>query len=363
MAASVTPVAPDSVVFVENVRTFTAGPGETCAALLQRIARTLAGRGETVAMLMLFGRNTATANIGQMLTGLARGKEWPVMVVEGEPCHAGPMVGAQVFTLPVAQTIRRLRLDGRVVGSVFMDGEARHCLLAGLGPRAAGAGSPGAQAQETFSALEQVLGGAGFSIADIARTWFYNRDILSWYDDFNRVRSAFYSKHPFRAGASPASTGIEGRNPGGTALALAAWAVQPLTGRTVVREIVSPLQCPAPAYGSTFSRAMEIASGGRTRLLISGTASIAPGGESVWAGDAPKQIDLTMAVIAAMLESRAMGFADVARASAYFKHAGDLAHFTAWLRARGLEHMPFLPMHCDVCRDDLLFELELDACR
>ncbi len=349
-------------MFTETVRTFTADAGEGCTDLLGRMVHTLADLGETPLMLMLFGRNSATCDARHQLARFPGGADWPVLIVEGESCHGDDMVGVQVFTLPAKCAVRRVRMGDRVVGSVFSDGDARHCLLAGLGPRQVTT-TEAAQAGETFAALNHALELAGFDLTDLVRTWFYNRDILAWYDEFNRVRSAVYQAHPFRTGSSPASTGIEGRNPEGAALALAAWAVKPLKAGTSVREIISPLQCPAPAYGSTFSRAVEIDSGGRRRLLVSGTASIAPDGESLWPGNIVRQIELTMEVIAAILRSRQLGFADVVRASAYFKYAGDLMHFQNWLRLHRLEHMPVVPMHCDVCRDDLLFELELDACR
>ena len=50
------------------------------------------------------------------------------------------------------------------------------------------------------------------------------------------------------------------------------------------------------------------------------------------------------------------------RATAYFKHAGDVALFESWCAGRGLDLLPVVPLHCDICRDDLLFEIELDAC-
>lgn len=346
----------------ETVRTFTSDSGESCAGLVRRMGRTLAELEEIPLMVMCFGRGSAIGEFRHRLAEIPGGDEWPVLVVDGEPCHDGALAGVQVFTLPASGKIRRVRLGERAVGSVFEDGDARHCLLAGIGPVHVTA-SEGAQTAETFALLGQALEDAGFAFEDLVRTWFYNRDILAWYDEFNRVRSAIYRLRPFCTGSSPASTGIEGNNPDGAALTLAAWAVKPLTTSARVREIGSPLQCPAPAYGSTFSRAMEINSGGRRRLLVSGTASIAPGGESVWPGDPVRQIDLSMDVIEAILRSRQLEFTDVVRATAYFKHAGDLIHFQNWLLAHGLEKMPYVPMHCDVCRDDLLFELELDACR
>jgi enamine deaminase RidA (YjgF/YER057c/UK114 family) len=129
------------------------------------------------------------------------------------------------------------------------------------------------------------------------------------------------------------------------------------------REVGSPLQCPAPAYGSAFSRAMEIDSGGWRRLTISGTASIQPDGKTAWEGDARKQVDLTMEVIAAILQARGMNFGDTTRATAYYRKPEYKQHFDAWRKERDLELMPVVDTHSTVCRDDLLFELELDAGR
>src|ERR1019366_1387059 len=133
------------------------------------------------------------------------------------------------------------------------------------------------QVQQMFGNLEWALDQAGFELADVVRTWFYNDDILAWYGDFNRVRSAHYAGVKWRTGSLPASTGIGARNIDGAALVVAAWAMRPLDGAARAREVGSPLQCPAPAYGSAFCRAMELDSGGCRRLFVSGTASIYPG--------------------------------------------------------------------------------------
>jgi enamine deaminase RidA (YjgF/YER057c/UK114 family) len=254
-----------------------------------------------------------------------------------------------------------VRLDGQVVGTVFQDDGARHCLLAGMGPTDVSR-SRAEQGEQFFKNVATALEQVGFSFGDIARTWFYNDEILAWYDDFNRVRTMFYAPQKFKSGSLPASTAVRGRNPRGAALTFGAWAVVPVSSGVTMREIASPLQCPAPAYGSSFSRAMEISSGGRKRLLVSGTASIEPGGKTVWQGDVVKQIALTMEVVEAMLRPSGLGFGDVSRATAYFKHAADQKIFQSWLEAHGLAAMPVVPVHCDICRDDLLFEIELDAC-
>jgi enamine deaminase RidA (YjgF/YER057c/UK114 family) len=121
------------------------------------------------------------------------------------------------------------------------------------------------------------------------------------------------------------------------------------------------LQCPAPAYGSSFSRAIELSSQSGRRLLLSGTASIAPGGQTLWPGAARQQVAQTMQVVEAILGSRGFGFSDLTRATAYFKRRADARVFTEWCGAHGLRLQPVTLAQCDICRDDLLFELEADA--
>lgn len=345
----------------EFVLTEVMRPGDTIALLGRRLATRLRERQAHIVSLMIYGSCAEEPAIAAALQDELGPVNWPVTWVEGGSCDAAPLAGVQAFALSAAP-ITRIRVGGRVVGSVYEDADARHCLLGGLSPVATGM-QPAAQLQQMFANLELALELAGFELADVARTWFYNDDILAWYDEFNRVRSALYGAVKWRTGSLPASTGIGARNPAGAALSVALWAVKPLAanGASVAREIASPLQCPAPAYGSSFSRAMEIASGGLRRLLVSGTASIHPGGKTAWVGDVRKQVELTMEVVAAILQERGMDWRDVTRATCYYRHAEDRRYFAAWLAERDLAAMPVVDTHSVVCRDDLLFEIELDA--
>lgn len=221
--------------------------------------------------------------------------------------------------------------------------------------------SPAEQTRHTLEDLQTILASAGFELADTVRTWFFLENILSWYDDFNQARTKIYSGMKFRTGSLPASTGVGAKNPAGTALALAALAFRPLEKNSSAEEVASPLQCPAPAYGSSFSRAMELASPAGRRLHISGTASIAPGGKTLWVDDVRRQVALTMDVVEEILRLRGLTFADLTRATAYFRHSKDVGIFAEWLTANRLTEMPVVSTQCDVCRDDLLFELEAEA--
>ncbi len=329
--------------------------------MFDRLAVTLNDAGKTIVNLMVFGSVSACPAADEAMRRVFGRINWPVTWVEGAACDNQPVAGLQVFAFDANQ-VNAITLNDRVVGSVFEADAMRHCLLGGLGPALASAPRPD-QFRQTLEDLETALELAGFSLGDVVRTWFYLDDLLSWYDGFNEARTQAYAGVKFRGATSPASTGISGRNPSGTALVAGAWALQPLDSSARVAEVESPLQCPASAYGSTFSRAMEINSLHNRLLLISGTASIAPEGQTLWPGNIDRQIDLTMEVVERILTSRGLGFSDITRAIAYFKNRAEIPKFAAWCAACGLQTLPVVAVHCGICRDDLLFELEADARR
>ena len=334
--------------------------GEEIQALCRRLVTQIRESAATPLHLLAFGDVRASAAALEALRKEFGRVDWPITWIEGAACDGGLIAGihVQAFT----GGVERIMFGGRVVGSVFTDGGARQCLIGGLTP-AEKTVSRAEQTRLVLEDLQTVLAQAGFDLADTVRTWFFLEDILAWYDGFNRARTKIYSGMKFRTGSLPASTGVGAKNPAGAALALAAWACRPLGKNPGAAEVASPLQCPAPAYGSSFSRAMEIPSDAGSRLSISGTASIAPGGKSVWVGDVRKQIELTMDAVEAILRSRGLSLADLTRATAYFRHAGDAGIFAEWLVANRLADMPVVSAQCDVCRDDLLFELEAEADR
>ena len=338
--------------------TFTPLPDETFGAVCQRLAAELRERQATPLHFLIFGsRHAAPAGMAALAESFGR-INFPVTWVEGADCGGRPIASIQLYAF--TGEVERIERQGRVVGSVFSEGGARQCIIGGL-TSPENTLPPAAQTQQTLEALQTVLALAGFELADTVRTWFFLENILQWYDDFNQARTKIYSGVKFRTGSLPASTGVGAKNPAGSALALAAWAFRPLTAAARAREIASPLQCPAPAYGSSFSRALELAADDRRRLFISGTASIAPGGKTLWVGDVRKQIELSMAVVEAILRAQGMAFTDLTRATAYFRDAADAGRFSEWLTTNGLEKMPLAYAQCDICRNDLLFELEAEA--
>ena len=310
------------------------------------------GGAEAVIGVDLFGTH---AQISRMESSVRRaGIAAPVTaVVSTSPTGGGLQMAA-------ASGIERtpLFLDGEIAGYVLEDAEARHCILGGLRPRDARA-SREEQTEDVFSSIEKTLALAGMGFEHVVRTWFYNDKILDWYAGFNGVRTGYFTRHGIRR--MPASTGIGAPNPAGTALVAKAVAVRPADGGTRIRTVRSPLQCDAFAYGSAFCRALEVADSRSRTLYISGTASIEPGGKSARQGDPAGQIGLTMDVVRGILDEAGMNIEDVTRAIAYFR---DPAHLPLWQDyCRLLPPLPHVSVGCHVCREDLLFEIELDVSR
>jgi enamine deaminase RidA (YjgF/YER057c/UK114 family) len=340
--------------------TLTPRAGETPAALVRRLIALLGDWDATPVRLIAFGSMATHQPILAALRQRFNGDPVPLTWVEGTSCTGQTLAGMQVH----AVIGTKVRVENTVDGSVaciWEDALATHCVLSGLGPKLPSIGRP-RQAAQTLENLQAGLARAAMTIKDVARTWFFLEDILSWYGDFNKVRNDFFARCELRAGSVPASTGVSGRNPAGFALTAAAWAVRSHDPAVnLVQVMPSPRQGPAPSYGSAFSRAVEIHSAGFRQLLVSGTASIAPDGRTEHVGDVRGQIELSMQVVEAILESRRMSFADISRATAYFNSPADVAVWEDWRVRREQRAMPVVCACCDICRDDLLFEIELDA--
>ncbi len=267
----------------------------------------------------------------------------------------------QRFALPDNAPYQLISRHGKSVGVRYADADAEYALLTGVLP-ADPTASPTKQTASVFEEIEAALNEVGMDFSNIARNWLYMDRILEWYDPFNRARDEFFRSRKVYDSMVPASTGIGSANLFGTAIAASTIAVKPKRpGSITVQSVDSPLQCTAQAYGSSFSRAVEIGAAGYRSLLISGTASIAPGGATAHIGDETKQLELTLDVVEAILQSRGMGWGEATRGVMYLKKP---EFFKAWQQVRekrGIAEAPISAIVADICRDDLLVELELDA--
>jgi enamine deaminase RidA (YjgF/YER057c/UK114 family) len=330
-------------------------------SLLRQLQRLLDGLQAEILEMRIFSAIDTYRDCNEALIGQFGHVDWPVTYIYGDSSMGGTIAGIQLHAIS-GVSVAPVCLGGSSIGRMFEDDYARYCLLGNL-QSADRSRSREAQARDTFENMEKGLALAGMDLSCVVRTWFFISDILEWYPEFNAVRTEAYAAKGMFDRYVPASTGIGGGNPGDVAVVAVAMAMQAKGDDVLVREIPSPLQCPARDYGSSFSRAAEISSPDFRSVLVSGTASIDRNGSTMHAADVEAQIGRTLEVVEAILQSRGMDFADVIRGNAYFKHPGDFEVLSGYSSHYGLPTGRVVVSHADICRDDLLFEIELDAAK
>lgn len=205
------------------------------------------------------------------------------------------------------------------------------------------------------------------------RLWNYLADINGETDGMERYRQFNMGRgDAFEAGARS----VVGRVPAACALGVA---TGPLTiafmaGPTPIVPVENPRQVSAFLYpdrygprSPTFSRAALAHPPGQEILFVSGTASIV-GHQTVHEGDVRAQTAESLDNIAAVLaeastKSRSGAFAlgDLGY-RAYVRHAADLGTVREVVEAR-VGAAPVAYVLADVCRSDLLVEIEGQALR
>ena len=314
---------------------------------------------------------------------LVSGRSWEVGRVGGAQVHAmagGPMRVSDIQ--PALAEAPRERaaserpgtqaggpLLGRGTGKVVEFAGARYIYLSaitGVDERGELVEGGEAQARQMFENARALLEANGSNFSHAVRTWVYLPHILQWYREFNAARTAAYERFGVfdesSPGTLPGSTGIQGAGVTPAQCLMDLVAVEALAGEALaVSRISNPRQSEATSYGSSFSRAVEVSHAGVSCLNISGTASINERGETSYVNDLEGQIFDTMLNVGALLQLRGTGWEDVCVATAFFKKAEYIPAFDRVLRTLGVPRFPVVPAIADVCRPELLFELEATA--
>ncbi len=351
------------------------GALEAARALLDLVAEEIAEHAIQPVQEKLYGLSGLRAGVLQCRADVYRHHELDIHVpatwIQGVPLQGCDFVGLQIWGIAP-------RGGWTCVTTVGDESTGRGRLWTGRGfrmlhipfvrgtrPDGSLAADAATQAELMFTNANAVLKAHRFTYGQVKRTWIYVRRLLEWYDDLNRVRSAFYRTEGLDMGgghAFPASTGIQcscadeeimmdmlAFDTDGPEMASAA----PIT--------TSSRQHQSFKYGSAFSRGMTFEIEGRKTVHISGTASIDSAGASIHVGDAEMQSLETLMCIAAILEEQGGGLENITSATLFCK---DRAAYEAWQRVSRLLRVPAIPRICvlaDVCRHDLLVEMEAVA--
>ncbi len=258
-----------------------------------------------------------------------------------------------------------------------------HC--GGITPRST-TGSVYEQSLDAFSQMKQMLKKAGVEMDHLIRTWLYLGNItgpegdLERYMELNRARTDFYEGVQFgrghvmagvRQAVYPASTGI---GMCGSGITMSATAIDTDRKDVFILPLENPQQTPVYEYEAVYSpkspkfvRAMAEAIGDYVVIWISGTASIV-NSKTLHTGNPGKQADQTLTNIELLLSQKNLArhgapgagatLRDLAKLRVYVKRAQDYAIIRKVCEKRCGKNIPIIYVVADVCRSDLLVEME-----
>jgi enamine deaminase RidA (YjgF/YER057c/UK114 family) len=143
------------------------------------------------------------------------------------------------------------------------------------------------------------------------------------------------------------------------------------SAQTIERKAISAPEVLNEAFHyarpSSFSRGLRFDLGGIAILLISGTASIGPNGETLHVGDFRAQTRQTFTNITQLLASEGATWKDIVRTTCYLRDIDrDYKEFneerTAFYQSQDLDPLPASTgIQAKLCRPDLLVEIEAIA--
>jgi len=223
-----------------------------------------------------------------------------------------------------------------------------------------------ARAQHMFERANRILSQQGASYKNVVRTWIYLSDILEWYDEFNEVRNRTYRDFGIMPGQNshlllPASTGIQGTVLNKAPVAMDLLAVVPgEDSQPMIQRMSSTRQIEAYHYYSAFSRGLLIIEPEVSELQVSGTAAINEEGKSLYPDDIRGQIDYTFNAVDALIRLENVSLEDICAATVFVKRPEDIRIFQEMAGSRGLEDFPCVCVVADICRKELLFEIDAE---
>ncbi|MHC4084122.1 MAG: Rid family hydrolase [Planctomycetota bacterium] len=277
--------------------------------------------------------------------------------------ESAPLAGVQVHAVISDTKLEAIALDGILCGRVLRLPGRAYLALSDIRADEATqkAGDQSEQAKVMMEKAGSVLKQFGADFLSVPRTWMWLSDILNWYDDFNRVRNTFFTERGLIGKDSrqsmPASTGIGLYPAEGGKCAMDLTAVLEPNDSIKFLGAVGKQQC-ALEYGSAFSRASRSITPAGETVFVSGTASIDAAGATTNIGDALGQINSTIENVRAVLRDMNTADEDVVQVLAYCKTTAEEEIFNT---VKDNLPWPWITMICDICRPELLFEIEATA--
>jgi len=348
-------------IYISAAPSETASPTEHAEEIFSGISEILRSKKAHIFQERVFATQEAMEIIckarseayGKLDDGVA-----PSLLVEQEGL-LGPIAGVQVHAIICEKKPEVVRLDEINCGRILhMPGRAYLSLSSISGQQGKEITT---HAQEMMEKAEVALIKFGADFLSVPRTWMWLKDILSWYDEFNQVRNEFFTKRGLIGAGTrqsmPASTGIGLGPADGGDCSMDLVAVLEPTNCTKYLQAGGKQQS-ALDYGSAFSRASKTDTPAGQTVYVSGTASIDEDGATTNIDDAEGQIKDTIENVRAVLSDMHCIDEDVVQVMAYCKTTEVERIFNSF---RDTLPWPWITIICDICRDDLLFEIEATA--
>ena len=296
----------------------------------------------------------------------------PVTYLQGNPLWGAGLAGVNLMAVKPAgpQDVWVVRDDaGLPCGRGWKRPGATFLLLQNLNGKGQLADEDrNAQADRMFGRADELLRAQNTDYRSVARTWLYINRILAWYDDFNKVRTAKYGQFGLMPDPSdtngkaillPASTGIEGATPAGAAVTMDLLSAQISPDSSIeIHQMTNRKQKDAFKYGSAFSRGAAIRMPQAMWISLSGTAAIDEAGVTMHIGDFKAQMNDTLDTVEALIAQEGASLGDLCDLTCFVKLPEHVPTYHEVLAERGLEDLAGVPVMADVCRSDLLFEMD-----
>ena len=344
-----------------------ADAAEAARSAYNRIAQFLADHGMAITHERIFGSLSAESAVMAARNSLFKSRsispENPVTYIQGHPPWGEGLAGVLIQAVNSGDAVRTI-MDGDIpCGRCWKQHGVTYAVLQNI--HAGMHASRPLQARLMIERAERILRQQGAAYGNVVRTWFYLSDIMSWYGEFNKVRNQKYGEFGIMPGPGdnqlllPASTGIRGETATNAACTMDLIAVIGEDGVVPkIQNLTNPVQLDAFRYGSAFSRASVIHN---NLMEVSGTAAIDGHGVSLYPGDMNGQIECTLHNIEELLAQKDLCLKDICSATVFVKNAHDAEIFYRIAAARGLQDLPAICVVADVCRDELLFEIDAEA--
>jgi enamine deaminase RidA (YjgF/YER057c/UK114 family) len=349
-----------------------------CRDIYFQIADIIKQTGIQIIQEKIFGSISVQKNILKERENVLRDcgvyEELPITYIQGKPFWGEGFSGLQVCAVKLSQPqdkIWTIYEDGvpcgrgmKRNGTIYLSLQNIHGFLENNSNN-----SRAEQVSRMFDKTDSLLRKYGAVYKDVICTRIYISDILDWYKEFNCVRNKKYTEFgiiptkPEKLITEqiylPASTGIQADNPAGAAAVMNVLAiVKGADSQLEIEHNNGSKQKSAYRYGSAFSRSAVIREPNNKCILVSGTAAIDEQGISLFSANPHEQMRKTFEIVDALINKEGATLKDICHATVFLKRQEDITIYREIAKEYGLEDLPAVYMVADVCRDELLFEID-----